>query len=128
MNLKYTIKNLVHFRPAGYIASFIKNCGCEVKIGKSISQVKNLECSNGTPKVNVSEQLSSLSFNNNNNNNQVSSSEKKIENFLDASRPLSIACLGLKKGDEVFFSITGPDEQTENEVKDELYNLLDKHF
>lgn len=125
MNLKYTIKNLVHFRPAGYIASFIKNCGCEVKIGKSILQSENSKCSNNSPKVNVSEQLSSLSFNN---NNQVSSSEKKIENFLDASRPLSIACLGLKKGDEVFFSITGPDEQTENEVKDELYNLLAKHF
>ena len=127
MNFKYTIKNLVHFRPAGYIVSFVKNCGCEVKIGKSTQQTGNLECFGNSPKINVSEQLSSSSVNNNN-NNQVLNSEKLNENFLDASQIFSITGLGLKKGDEVFFSITGPDEQTENYVKNKLCELLSQHF
>lgn len=127
MNFKYTIKNLVHFRPAGYIVSFVKNCGCEVKIGKSTQRTGNLECFGNSPKINVSEQLSSSSVNNNN-NNQVLNSEKLNENFLDASQIFSITGLGLKKGDEVFFCITGPDEQTENYVKNKLCELLSQHF
>lgn len=44
MNFKYKIKNPcgVHARPAGHLATFVKNCNkkydeCEIKIGKSIS-------------------------------------------------------------------------------------------
>lgn len=123
MNLKFTIKNLVHFRPAAYIVNFVQNCGCEVKIGKNNSYTKSLGRSGDLTKINVSEQLSSSSV-----GNQVLNSEKINENFLDASKIFSITGLGLKEGDEVFFSIKGPDEKTENEVKSKLHNLLLQHF
>lgn len=123
MNFKYKIKNLVHFRPAAHVVKFIQKCGCEVKVGKNTQRTGNLECFGNSPKINVSEQLSSSSI-----GHQVLNSEKLNENFLDASQIFSITGLGLKKGDEVFFSITGPDEKTENHVKDELCKLLSQHF
>ena len=129
MNFKYTIKNPngVHFRPAGYLASFANKYNkCKIKVGKVFEnslRTESLECSSNSPKINVSEQLSSSSL-----SDKTSGPEKVNENCLDASQILSITGLGLKKGDEVFFSITGPDEQTENEVRDALYELLLQHF
>lgn len=128
MNFRYTIKNPngVHFRPAGYLASLAsKYKKCKIKLGKVFEDtfVTELEDElSGSTKINVSEKVSSSGT------GQVFSSEKINQNFLDASQILSITGLGLKKGDEVFFSIMGPDEQTESEVKEELCNLLAKHF
>ena len=99
MNFKYKIKNPygVHARPAGYLASLVKNCSeryneCKVKIGKSISE--DCEC----------------------------------DDCKDASQILSVMSLGLKKGDEAVFYIDGPNEQTENEIKSEIFSLLSEHF
>ena len=130
MNFKYTIKNPngVHFRPAGYLASLASKYNkCKIKLSKvfeNVLKTDNLENLNNSTKINVSEQLSSSCV-----SNKIFNLEKINNfNFLDASQILSITGLGLKKGDEVFFSITGPDEQTEHEVKNELYNLLAEHF
>lgn len=129
MNFRYTIKNPngVHFRPAGYLASLASKYNkCKIKVGKvfeSNLKPEDLKCSNNSPKINVLERLSSSSL-----SDKTSELEEISENCLDASQILSITGLGLKKGDEVFFSITGPDEQTENEVRDALYKLLLQHF
>ena len=47
-------------------------------------------------------------------------------NFSDASQIFSVMKLGVKEGDEVVFRITGPNESTENDVKNKFFNSLAK--
>ena len=99
MNFKYKIKN---------------PCGVHARpAGRLVDFVKNCNKKYDECEIKIGKSISA---------------DCKCDDCKDASQILSVMSLGLKKGDEAVFYIDGPNEQTENEIKSEIFSLLSEHF